>query len=218
MLFKDGDKILFTGDSITDAGRKRPVGEGLGEGVGTGYVRAIDNILTAVYPDYRLHIMNTGISGNTSRDLIARVEGDVISLGADYVVFMIGANDVWRQVDEPTNSKAHVYLPEYSQNVAAFVDRVQASGAKVICMLPYYMEPNKTDLMRVKIEECAAAARRICEAKGVMCIDTQGAFDEFMKHRYPAQLSWDRVHPGPVGSVVLARTFLRAVEMDRAFI
>ncbi len=218
MLFKDGDKVLFTGDSITDAGRKRPVGEGLGEGVGTGYVRVVENILTAVYPDCKIHIMNTGISGNTSRDMLARVEGDVIALGADYVIFMIGANDIWRQMDEPTNTKGHVYLPEYSQNVAAFIDRVQESGAKVICMLPYYMEPNKADLMRQKVEEYAAAARRIAEAKGVMCIDTQNAFDEFMKYRYPAQLSWDRVHPGPIGSVILARTLFRAIGFDRPFV
>ncbi len=218
MLFKDGDRVLFTGDSITDAGRKRPVGEGLWEGVGTGYVRVIDNILTAVYPDMKLHIMNTGVSGNTSRDLLARVETDVTKLGADYVVFMIGANDVWRQVDEPCVTHGHVYLAEYSQNVAEFIDRVQESGATVICMLPYFMEANRGDLMRIKIEECAAAARRICEAKGVMCIETQPAFDAFLKHRYPASLSWDRVHPGPVGSTILARTFLRAVDFDRPFI
>ncbi len=218
MLFKDGDKILFTGDSITDAGRKRPVGEGLWDGVGTGYVRVVDNLLTAVYPDCKLHIMNTGISGNTSRDLLARVEEDVVKLGADYVVFMIGANDIWRQMDEPCITEGHVYLPEYSQNVAAFIDRVQASGATVICMLPYYMEANKSDLMRQKVEEYASAARRIAEAKGVMCIDTQGAFDEFLKYRYPASLSWDRVHPGPVGATILARTFLRAVDFDRPII
>ncbi len=218
MLFQDGDKVLFTGDSITDAGRKRPIGEGLWEGVGTGYVRVIDNLLTAVYPDCKIHVMNTGVSGNTSRDLLARVQKDVIDIGADYVVFMIGANDIWRQVDEPTNVKGHVYLPEYSQNVAAFIDQVQESGAKVICLLPYYMEPNKSDLMRMKTEEYAAAARRIAEAKGVMCIDTQGAFDEIMKYRYPAQLSWDRVHPGPIGSTVLARTFLKAIGFERPVI
>ncbi len=218
MLFKSGDKILFTGDSITDCGRKRPVGEGLWDGVGTGYVRQIDNILTAVYPDVNLHIMNTGISGNTSRELLDRVEEDVVALGADYVVFMIGINDIWRQFDEPGITHGHGYLPEYSQNVAAFIDRVTASGAKVICMLPYYMEPNRSDLMRMKTEEYAAAARRICEAKGVMCVDTQGAFDEFLRHRYPAYLSWDRVHPGPVGATILARVFLKAIEMDRSFI
>ncbi len=218
MLFKDGDKILFTGDSITDAGRKRPIGEGLWDGVGTGYVRAIENILTATYPDLSLHIMNTGISGNTSRDLLARIDTDVIDIGADYVVFMIGVNDIWRQMDEPAVTKGHVYLPEYSQNVAAFIDRVQASGATVICMLPYFIEPCKNDLMRMKVEEYAAAAKRIAEAKGVQCIETQPVFDEYLRHRHSSSLSWDRVHPGPVGSTLLAKAFLKAIGFDRNFI
>ncbi len=218
MLFKNGDKILFTGDSITDAGRKRPVGEGLWDGVGTGYVRVIDNILSATYPDVLLHIMNTGVSGDTSREMLSRIEENVLALKADYVIFMIGANDVWRQMDEPAVQHGHVPLSEYSRNVADFIDRVQASGSTVMCMLPYYMEPNRSDLMRIKIEECASAARRICEAKGVKCIDTQAAFDTYMKYRYPASLSWDRVHPGPIGSTLLAKCFLSAIDFDRKFI
>ena len=51
MIFENKDKILFTGDSVTDAGRKRPVGEGLWEGLGTGYVRMVDSILATVYPE-----------------------------------------------------------------------------------------------------------------------------------------------------------------------
>ena len=45
MIIGDGDRIVFTGDSVTDAGRGRPVGEGLHAGVGTGYVRQIENLL-----------------------------------------------------------------------------------------------------------------------------------------------------------------------------
>ena len=54
MLFTSGDRIVFTGDSVTDAGRGRPVGEGLWQGVGDGYVRTIDNILNVVYPDWSI--------------------------------------------------------------------------------------------------------------------------------------------------------------------
>lgn len=45
MLIQNGQKIVFAGDSVTDAGRKRPVGEGLWEGTGNGYVRLIDSYL-----------------------------------------------------------------------------------------------------------------------------------------------------------------------------
>ena len=69
MLFENGDHIVFTGDSTTDNGRGRPVGEGLWDGVGSGYVRVIENILNVVYPERLYWISNTGVSGNTTRDL-----------------------------------------------------------------------------------------------------------------------------------------------------
>lgn len=41
MLIKDGQKIVFAGDSVTDCGRKHPIGEGLTAirllSAGTGY-------------------------------------------------------------------------------------------------------------------------------------------------------------------------------------
>ena len=71
LLFENNDRIVFTGDSVTDSGRGRPVGQGLWDGVGNGYVRAIDSLLAVSYPESLFHIMNTGSSGFTSRDLLS---------------------------------------------------------------------------------------------------------------------------------------------------
>ena len=89
MLLQSGDRIVFTGDSTTDAGRARPVGEGLHQGVGDGYVRQIENILNVLYPDWVLWISNTGNSGDTSRGLKARWQNDVMNLNPDWVSVMI---------------------------------------------------------------------------------------------------------------------------------
>ena len=72
MLFQDMDRIVFAGDSVTDMGSVNPVGEGLFENLGHSYVRVIENLLAALYPEVHLRITNSGISGNTSRDLLAR--------------------------------------------------------------------------------------------------------------------------------------------------
>ena len=215
MLLQNGERIVFTGDSITDCGRKRPVGQGLWEGVGTGYVRQFDTLINLLYPENTYHIMNTGWSGNTSRDLLARFDNDVMALSPDWVFMMIGANDVWRLFDEPGMVSTHIGLAEYTQNVAEMVKKVLDAGKKIVCISPYYIEGNKQDPMRIKMDEYALAMRRVCEANGVPYIDVQSVFDEYLRHRHPCYLSWDHVHPGPIGAMIIAKTILTFLGVDR---
>ena len=90
MLLENGDRIVFAGDSVTDMGSANPVGEGLFENLGNGYVREIENLLTAWYPELNIRVTNSGISGNTSRDLAARFDRDVVDLKPDWVSICIG--------------------------------------------------------------------------------------------------------------------------------
>nr|WP_304956098.1 GDSL-type esterase/lipase family protein [uncultured Acetatifactor sp.] len=100
MIFEDMDRIVFAGDSVTDMGSAQPVGEGLFENLGMGYVRIIDNLLAACYPERKIRVTNSGVSGNTSRDLLARFQSDVVDLKPDWVSICIGINDVWRQYED----------------------------------------------------------------------------------------------------------------------
>lgn len=104
MIFENMDRIVFAGDSVTDMDSANPVGEGLFESLGRSYVRIIENMLVAWYPELNIRITNAGISGNTSRDLLARFDRDVVSLDPDYVSICIGINDVWRQFGLPCHS------------------------------------------------------------------------------------------------------------------
>lgn len=206
MLFEKNNRIVFTGDSVTDDGRARPVGEG--NGLGNGYVALIDAFLSVDRPDLNLRIFNTGLSGNTSKDLLDRWDSDVNALSPDHVVVMIGINDVWRQFDMPQCVDRAVLPDEYENNLNAIADK---TTAKLIFMSPFYMETNKSDAMRRRTDEYAAICKKVAAARNIPFVDVQAAFDEYLKHRYPAFVSWDRVHPGRYGSVVIARAFLNAV-------
>ncbi|HEY8419069.1 MAG TPA: SGNH/GDSL hydrolase family protein [Clostridia bacterium] len=218
MLFSNRDTILFTGDSITDAGRKRPIGEGKWDGVGNGYVRLIDVLLNVCYPENTYHIVNTGISGNTSRDLLARWQTDVLDLKPDYVSVCIGVNDVWRQFDEPDCFYNHVDIQAYRQNLEKMIEITKDKVKGIILMTPYYMESNKEDLMRKKMDEYGAVVKELAQKYNLICVDLQAEFDNYLKYRYSGYLQWDRVHPGPVGSMIIARAFLRAIGFDRKLI
>ncbi|MBQ6295248.1 MAG: GDSL family lipase, partial [Firmicutes bacterium] len=145
MLLKENDRIIFAGDSVTDMGSTNPVGEGLFDNLGQGYVRRVDNLLGALLPQYHFRITNSGIGGNTSRDLKERFDRDVIELKPDVVSIMIGINDVWRQFDTPAALDNQVMPKEYAQNLCEMIEKAKAAAREVILMTPYYMEFNTLD-------------------------------------------------------------------------
>lgn len=214
MLLEKNQRILFTGDSVTDFGRKRPVGEGLGDGVGTGYVRYVESFLNAFYPELNLRVSNTGISGNNTRDLLARFETDVLALSADWVSILIGINDVWRQFDCPTLPNQHVLPEEYEANLEEMVTRAKARS-KVILMAPYYMEPNADDPMRHRMDEYGAIVRRVAEKHNCLFVDLQAMFNDYFTLRHSSSVAWDRIHPNHTGAMLIANAVLRALGFDK---
>ena len=121
MIFEHGDRIVFAGDSVTDMGSACPVGDQGGENLGRSYVRIIDNMLAAWYPERIIAILNAGISGNTSRDLLARWDRDILGCSPMWVSICIGINDVWRQFDSPAMPDQMVLPEEYRENVVSLI-------------------------------------------------------------------------------------------------
>lgn len=225
MRIEPHSKVLFVGDSITDCGRSgtlpegstgphgptRGVSEGLFDPLGRGYVAMIEALLTSTYPDRRIRVLNTGVSGNTVRDLARRWEQDVLAVRADWVSVMIGINDVWRQFDLPRMSEIHVGLEEYERTYGELLERTCSGLKGLVLMTPYYIEPHEGDAMRRRMCEYAEAVRRLAARFDAILVDTQAAYDALLKHLHPNALAWDRVHPNQAGHMALARAWLGAV-------
>jgi lysophospholipase L1-like esterase len=214
LLIGEHSKLVMIGDSITDVSRAKPVGEGLNDALGHGYVAIVDAMLGAVYPDRWIRTVNMGISGNTTRDLKARWQTDVLDLKPDWLSIMIGANDVWRQYDLPMETEKHVYIDEYEKNLEELITQTKPSLKGLILLTPYYIEPNKQDAMRATMDKYGAVVKKLAAAHGAVFVDTQAAFDEVLKIYYPATIKWDRVHPNYTGSVVIARAMLNAIGFE----
>ena len=207
-------KLVMVGDSITDAGRARPVGEGRGDAIGKGYVMMVEALLGAVYPEQWIRIVNQGISGNTVRDLKARWQTDVLDPAPDWVSVMIGANDVWRQFDSPRQTEKHVLIEEYEKTLDELVLATLPRVKGIVLISPYYLESNRADAMRAAMDRYGAAVRRLAEKHKTVFVDSQAALDAVLKTYYPASINWDRVHPDHVGSMVIARAFVDALGVD----
>jgi len=214
MIFENMDRIVFAGDSVTDMDSVKPVGEGLFDNLGKGYVRIVDNMLAAVYPEIKVRVTNSGISGNTSRDLLERYERDVVSLNPDWVSICIGINDVWRQFDSPAMTDAQVFPDEYESNVEQMILQVKDKVKGIFILSPYYMEPNREDAMRARMNEYVAICRKLAEKHGCVFVDFQQLYEDYCKVRHSTFIAWDRVHPNTVGATLMARAFLDKCGFD----
>ncbi len=214
MLLRKDEKLVMIGDSVTDFGRARPIGEGR-DAHGTGYAALVDAFLRSTYPELNLRTVNMGVSGNTVLDLKDRWQTDVFDLKPDWVTVLIGINDVWRQYDLPQIVERHVALNDYERTLDELVTATLPRVRGMVLMTPYYMEPLKDDWMRATMDEYGAAVKRVAARHNVPCVDLQAKFDELFEHVHSASIAWDRVHPNLTGHMLIARALLDALEFEK---
>jgi lysophospholipase L1-like esterase len=205
----EGGTLLFIGDSITDAGRARPVGEG--SGLGGGYPAQVNVLLGSTYPERKIRVLNTGISGNTIRNLKARWQKDVIDLKPDWLSIMIGTNDVWRQFSG-TNNPDSVFPEEFVKTYSELLLQTKPLVKGITLLTPFYVEPDRDQPMRKRMDEYGKLVRQIAKEHGCRFGDTQAAYDKALKSMAFGALAGDKVHPSPTGHMVLSRVFLKTVD------
>ena len=74
-------------------------------------------------------IVNKGIAGDTSADLLGRIESDVIAENPDLVILMVGTNDM-------LNSSKMLSYEEYASNLTEIVRRLKKSEMEVLLLSP----------------------------------------------------------------------------------
>ena len=215
MIFDRGDKILFIGDSISDYSRAKPVGEGLFNAWGTSYVACVGALLGCMYPEEHLRVVNMGIDGNQCRDLEKRWQTDVMDQHPDWVSVLIGINDVWRQFDTPEIREGHVSPEAYEACYDGLIARTLPRVKGMVLMTPYFMEPNRSDPMRARMDEYGAIVKKLAAKYGLVCVDLQAGWDKLFEHMHPCSIAWDRIHPNQTGCMYIAKQFLAATGFER---
>lgn len=125
-----GKKIIFLGDSITDAGHNfQPVREGE-LGLGDGYVRRIAAMLRSEEADIR----NAGHDGFTVQGLLRMLEWDCLRHSPDVVSILVGCNDAavcmntGRTLDETG----------FAESYKRLLKRIrEGTRARILCMGPF---------------------------------------------------------------------------------
>jgi lysophospholipase L1-like esterase len=199
---KDGETVVFLGDSITQAG----AGE-------TGYVTLFRKAIEAARPDSGIKVIGAGISGNRVPNLEARLDRDVLAHKPSVVVIYIGINDVWH-----TKSGRGTPAAEYEQGLRNLVKRCQDAGARVVLSTPSVIGEksdggNELDGL---LDEFCGISRRVATETGGTLLDLRAAFLNYLKEYNTAGqsqgvLTTDGVHLNDAGNRFVSVRMLEAV-------
>lgn len=188
-------KILFFGDSITDGNRDYKDKKSLGN----GYVKYIADKTDDVT------IINRGINGERVRDLLIRLEQDVLDERPDIVTIFIGINDTWRKFDDGDETTSELFYRDYSE----LIRRIQANGSRVILMSPYLLEIDEVFYTwREDLNPKIKIVEQLAKDYGCLFIPLDSIMQGYANLFGKKELAYDGVHPSEKGIEIIASTWL----------
>ncbi len=199
-------KILFQGDSVTDAGRDRSDPSDMGN----GYPRYASAMIQDSFPDTDFEFVNLGISGNRTEHLVERLESDFIEIQPDIVSILIGVNDVWHhhafEYVETTDE-------QFEENYRKVLEAVKSrTNARVLLIQPFLLET--ADPAKQALCEELARKQAIIKKLADEYADAYLPLDEILHHateEEPAYYAADGVHPTPDGACFIGEAYLGAI-------
>ena len=207
---KANDTILFTGDSITAAERHQKAYRPLG----FGYVHFAGNFLLAGYPKLNLHIMNTGVSGDTVIDLRHRWERDCLAHQPDVLSVLIGINDVWQLTMEPDLAQTAATPDEYELTYDQLLAQArQQCGCQLVLMEPFMFCRDPHDRVFRALTPYIEIVRRLAAKHKATAVFLQRELDALLAEVPPERWSEDAVHPCLWAHAWIAQRWLEATRL-----
>ncbi|OUJ70598.1 SGNH/GDSL hydrolase family protein [Hymenobacter crusticola] len=210
------DVILFQGDSITDAGRKKdpkdanvPNSSGA---LGSGYAYLAAAELLLRHADQNLTIYNRGISGNKVYQLAERWDADCLDLKPTVLSILIGVNDFWHTL----TGKYQGTVKTYTDDFTALLNRTRQRlpDVKLIVGEPFAVPGVKAvdEKWFPAFKDYQAAARSIAAQFNATLIPYQRIFDQAQKQAPGSYWTGDGVHPSVAGNQLMAQAWLETIK------
>lgn len=195
-------KILFQGDSVTDAGRDRRNVHDMGE----GYPKYAAAMIQDSYPDETFEFINQGVSGDRTEQVLARLETDTLDYQPDIVSLMIGINDVWHRALFGIDATDEAF----ERNLTAILEGIKTrTHAKLLLIQPILLDVEDKRALREDLNAKQAIVSRLAERYA----DAYLPMDELFAKEAPdpAVYAPDGVHPSADGACFIGEHYLKAI-------
>ncbi|WP_160717215.1 SGNH/GDSL hydrolase family protein [Chitinophaga solisilvae] len=213
VTLKKESVVLFQGDSITDAGRKREVDTPNNSGaLGGGYALMAASALLLKQASLNLKIYNKGISGNKVYQLAERWDTDCLQIKPDVLSMLIGVNDFWHTLNGNYKGTVKIYRDDYDK----LLDRTRQAlpDVQLIIGEPFAVKGVKAvdDKWYPAFDEYRAAAKAMADKYKAVFIPYQRIFDKAQESAPGAYWTGDGVHPSVAGAQLMAAAWLECVK------
>jgi lysophospholipase L1-like esterase len=214
ILVKNGEKIAFLGDSITQQGWSNSA----------GYVRLVMAGLEA--NGVKAEAVPAGISGHKSNDMLGRVDRDVISKKPQWMTLSCGVNDVWHgkrgvPLDDAMAASGTYDAPgtrgTYKKNIGEIVTKAQAADIKVVMLTATVIQEKLDNTENGLLAPYNDFLRALAKEKKLPLADLNAMFQERIKaENQPTKkiLTGDGVHMNPEGNKLMATGVLKAFGLN----
>jgi lysophospholipase L1-like esterase len=199
---KDGDTLVFLGDSITHQ---------------CLYTQYVEDYFYTRFPKLKIHFHNSGVGGDRAQDAITRFDEDVAAYKPKYVTILLGMNDgSYRDFDKGV-------FDTYQAGMNTTLDKIAALGATAIPMTPTMFD-TRAKRLKGQIQEprdtyyngvlalYGTWLREQAEVRGLGFVDMWSPLNNLTltarKKDPNFTMIGDGVHPGPVGQAVMATAII----------
>lgn len=195
-------RVVFFGDSITQQGATKA----------SGYI----NMLKKQVDTNKFELIGAGIGGNKVYDLYLRLEEDVLAKKPDLVFIYVGINDVWHKQSSRTGTD----YPKYIKFYQALIDKIKASGSKIVLCTPSVIGEKKTGTneLDTELDKYSTGIRELATKNNLPLCDLRKAFTSYEEKNNEQDLekgilTTDRVHLNDQGNLFVAEQMLPFVKL-----
>ncbi|MBQ2904514.1 MAG: SGNH/GDSL hydrolase family protein [Clostridia bacterium] len=199
-------KILFQGDSITDAGRDRSDYHNLGE----GYPFYAAQYIKEDNPDIDFEFINLGISGNQTKDLVDRLQSDFIDIQPDIVSILIGINDTWHRALLRKWLSNDVFEANYRKILSEIKEK---TNAKIIMLEPFLLYAPDKEFFRKDLNPKIDIIRKLAKEFADFYIPLDGLFASASIGIEDLHWSEDGVHPNANGAEFIGDIYADVIKL-----
>lgn len=219
--FKSGDRVCWVGDSITHGG---------------SYHSQIQLFYTTRFPQLEITYFNCGIGGDRAGNIMGRAPyrftNDILRHQPTVATIMLGMNDVEHRVYKDPNisnveARKISALAVYETNMQALLVGLQAAGSRVILLTPSIYDETAliSNETRPLSKGVSRALKHAADSMKQWSLKYKTGIVDFQERMLAANAIYqkmdptntivgkDRVHPGPLGHLIMAYGFLKDTGM-----